>query len=57
MLDKLEEIARSKGCCKLCLEVLEGNVRAQKVYKSFGFASYQLDPSMGKALFWNKKLI
>jgi ribosomal protein S18 acetylase RimI-like enzyme len=57
MLEKLEEIARSKGCCKLTLEVLEGNVRAQKVYKSFGFASYQLDPVMGKALFLDKKLV
>ena len=57
MLDKLEEIAKSKGCCKLTLEVLEGNVRAQKVYQSFGFSAYQLDDTMGKALFWDKKLL
>ncbi|MFL5729447.1 MAG: GNAT family N-acetyltransferase [Cytophagaceae bacterium] len=57
MLEKLEEIARSKGCCKLTLEVLEGNLRAQKVYHSFGFASYELDKTMGKALFLNKKLV
>jgi ribosomal protein S18 acetylase RimI-like enzyme len=56
MLDKLEEIARSKGCCKLTLEVLEGNIRAQKIYEAFGFSAYQLDTAMGKALFWDKKL-
>jgi ribosomal protein S18 acetylase RimI-like enzyme len=56
MLEKLEEIARERGCCKLTLEVLEGNERAQKVYKTFGFASYELDPVMGKAMFLNKKL-
>jgi ribosomal protein S18 acetylase RimI-like enzyme len=57
MLEKLEEIARSKDCCKLSLEVLEGNKRAQKVYHSFGFSAYQLDAKMGKALFWDKKLL
>jgi GNAT superfamily N-acetyltransferase len=56
MLDRIEEIARQRGCCKLTLEVLEGNARAQKVYKSFGFASYVLDESMGKALFLDKKI-
>ena len=57
MLKKLEEIARFKGCCKITLEVLEGNSRAQKVYKSFGLSGYQLDDDMGKALFWDKKLL
>jgi ribosomal protein S18 acetylase RimI-like enzyme len=56
MLDKIEEIALERGCCKLTLEVLEGNERAQKVYQKFGFASYVLDPEMGRALFLDKKL-
>jgi ribosomal protein S18 acetylase RimI-like enzyme len=56
MLEKIEKIARARDCCKLTLEVLEGNVRAQKVYKSFGFVSYVLDEKMGKALFLDKKL-
>jgi ribosomal protein S18 acetylase RimI-like enzyme len=56
MLGRLEEIAKIKDCCKLTLEVLEGNLRAQKIYKDFGFESYQLDSSMGKALFLAKKL-
>ena len=56
MLAKTEEIARAIGCCKLTLEVLEGNAPARALYESFGFAGYELDPTMGKALFWQKKL-
>lgn len=57
LLAKVEELARERGCCKITLEVLEGNVIAQKAYRSFGFEGYELDPQMGKALFWQKKLI
>jgi GNAT superfamily N-acetyltransferase len=56
LLFKAEEIARTLGCCKLTLEVLEGNKTAQAAYKASGFAGYELDPKMGKALFWQKKL-
>lgn len=56
MMARVEEIARDKGCCKLTLEVLEGNFVAQASYKKFGFAGYELDPSVGKALFWEKGL-
>ena len=56
MLGKVEEIALRAGCCKLTLEVLEGNNIARNLYKSFGFNSYELDPKMGKALFLEKKL-
>lgn len=56
MLGFVEEIARKKGCCKLTLEVLEGNNVAQGAYKKFGFAGYELDPRMGNALFWQKWL-
>lgn len=54
MLSKVETIAKSKGCCKITLEVLEGNKVAQNSYIKFGFAGYELDPVMGKALFWQK---
>lgn len=57
MLDKIEAIAKERNYCKITLEVLEGNKRAQKIYQEFGFAGYELDKSMGKALFWDKKLI
>ena len=56
MLGKVEEIALRSGCCKLTLEVLEGNAAARNLYESAGFKSYQLDPKMGKALFLEKKL-
>jgi len=36
--------------------VLEGNRTAQAVYKSLGFTGYELDPRMGKAMFWQKPL-
>lgn len=56
MLEKVQDIARSKGCCKLTLEVLEGNQRAQAIYQKFGFCAYELDPKAGRALFWEKSL-
>lgn len=57
MLEKLELIAKQRGYCKITLEVLEGNIRAQKIYKDFGFRSYSLEPSMGRALFLDKGLL
>jgi ribosomal protein S18 acetylase RimI-like enzyme len=56
MLSKVEEISRQRGCCKITLEVLEGNKVAQGAYQKLGFADYQLDPQMGRALFWQKSL-
>lgn len=56
MLAKVEEIARQRGCCKLTLEVLEGNEVAKAAYKKQGFDGYQLDPQMGRAMFWQKTL-
>lgn len=56
ILAKAEEIARARNCCKLTLEILEGNKAAQSAYRSFGFEGYELDPKMGKAMFWQKKI-
>ena len=56
LLEKVEEIAKIKGCCKLTLEVLSKNVVAQSSYTKFGFTGYELDPEIGKALFWEKRL-
>jgi len=56
MLDKVEEIARAKGCCKITLEVLSNNAIAKSAYLKFGFAGYELDPQAGSALFWQKSL-
>jgi ribosomal protein S18 acetylase RimI-like enzyme len=57
MLNKVEQIARSKGCCKITLEVLSGNEIAKSVYNKLGFAGYELDPRAGVAQFWQKKLV
>ena len=56
MLQKVEEIARQRGCCKITLEVLEGNELAQSVYRKFGFDDAVFDPAHGRMLFWNKPL-
>jgi len=56
MLGKVEEIAKSKGCCKITLEVLSNNEVAKHAYSKFGFSGYELGPKAGEALFWQKQL-
>ncbi len=56
LLAEVERLARELGCCKLTLEVLEGNKVAQAAYRASGFAGYELSPEVGRALFWQKKL-
>lgn len=56
LLTAVETHAQRLNCCKLTLEVLEGNTIAQAAYRSLGFDAYQLDPALGRALFWEKKL-
>lgn len=56
MLSKVEDIARERGCCKITLEVLEHNHVAKSSYQKFGFASYELDPTAGQAVFWQKTI-
>lgn len=56
LLDHISERAKAEGCCKVTLEVLEGNIGAQRLYRREGFAGYDLGEAMGKALFWQKKL-
>jgi GNAT superfamily N-acetyltransferase len=56
LLAVIEEVAKVKGCCKLTLEVLEGNSNAKTSYQRFGFEAYTLKPEKGQALFWQKDL-
>lgn len=56
LLAATEAAARARGSCKLTLEVLEGNATARAAYARCGFASYELDPATGRALFLEKKL-
>lgn len=53
---EIEKIAKARNCCKITLEVLEGNEIAKKAYAKQGFSGYQLDPEFGNALFWEKSL-
>jgi ribosomal protein S18 acetylase RimI-like enzyme len=56
LLDVVEQAARERKCCKLTLEVLEGNTGAVGLYRHVGFAAYELDPAMGRAMFFEKWL-
>lgn len=56
LLDEVEAMARARGCCKLTLEVLEGNRAGQRLYHAMGFTAYSLRPEFGCAQFWQKSL-
>ncbi len=56
MLQKVEQIARERGACKLTLEVLERNYAARNAYSKYGFVGYELDPEYGNAIFLEKSL-
>ncbi|MGI1679308.1 MAG: GNAT family N-acetyltransferase [Cellvibrionaceae bacterium] len=56
MLSKAEEIAKERGCCKMTMEVLQGNEVAKSAYQKFGFGAFELDPTVGKAMFWQKSI-
>jgi ribosomal protein S18 acetylase RimI-like enzyme len=54
LLDAVVALAATLGCCKVTLEVLEGNALAQALYVRAGFAPYGLDPQFGRATFWQR---
>ncbi len=56
LMEAAEAYGREQGCCKMTLEVLEGNTTAWQAYARFGFAPYELDPAMGHAQFMQKWL-
>lgn len=56
LLAAVEEKANTLGCCKITLEVLEGNAPARALYQAVGFAGYELNPALGKAVFLQKVL-
>ncbi|MEX1665209.1 GNAT family N-acetyltransferase [Zhongshania arctica] len=56
LMAEIESLAVQRGCCKLTLEVLQGNTAAKAVYQRCGFAAYELDPQQGPALFWQKDI-
>jgi ribosomal protein S18 acetylase RimI-like enzyme len=56
IMETIESVAIQRQCCKLTLEVLEGNQNAISAYKKFGFIPYELDNKYGRASFWEKEL-
>ncbi|MCU0869562.1 MAG: GNAT family N-acetyltransferase [Burkholderiales bacterium] len=54
LMDAVVALATSIGCCKVTLEVLEGNTTAQALYARAGFAPYALDAQHGRATFWQR---
>lgn len=56
LFNQVEQEAKQRDCCKLTLEVLQGNSIAQAAYEKYGFNHYQLDEFNGAAMFWEKKL-
>ncbi|MFQ6370566.1 GNAT family N-acetyltransferase [Shewanella sp. YIC-542] len=56
LLNAIEQQARQRQCCKVTLEVLEGNLVARHAYLKAGFVPYQLQPETGIAQFWQKPL-
>ena len=45
LLVEAEKQARSRGCCKLTLEVQDDNARARSLYERFGFADFVVGAS------------
>ena len=56
MMQYLTALSVELGYCKMTLEVLEGNTRAQNLYRSEGFAPYELNPEFGGAIIMQKKI-
>jgi len=56
LMASVEAEAHRLGCCKITLEVLQGNTRARAAYERFGFSAFTLDDKTDGALFLQKKL-
>jgi len=56
LIERVVQQARELGCCKVTLEVLEGNAVAQSLYRATGFAGYALNAESGRAMFLQKLL-
>ncbi len=56
LMQAVEEEAEKRDCCKITLEVLEGNTPAKALYHKQGYKGSELNPDLGQALFWEKPL-
>jgi len=57
LLAFVEQEARERRCCKVTLEVLEGNTVARGAYEKFGFRDYALGDEHGSGLLMQKSLM
>lgn len=57
MLMFVEQIARERRCCKVTLEVLEGNDHARRAYEKYGFKDYALGDEYGSGRLMQKNLL
>lgn len=56
LLEFVEARAKERGCCKITLEVLEGNARARKVYDGAGFRDPVYGGNKVRSFFLTKRL-
>ena len=56
LLAALDQTALARGCCKITLEVLQGNEPAKALYRKSGYEGYELANDTGQAMFWQKKI-
>lgn len=56
LLRAVEQRARQTGCCRVTLEVQEGNAAARHVYESIGFGPAVCGEGTGGSLFYIKPL-
>lgn len=56
LLAAVEQEARTRGCCKVTLEVLEGNHGARRAYERAGFKAFSMESAPGDALFLQRYL-
>ena len=52
LMNSICDYAKSIGCAKITLEVLQNNEAAKALYSATSFKPYMLDPVAGPAEFW-----
>jgi GNAT superfamily N-acetyltransferase len=56
LLEGVLDKAKKLGCCKVTLEVHEGNTRAKQIYEAAGFAEGAAREPGGRWLFYSRPL-